>query len=251
MSNLDIKNQNNDISQIEANTSENNQKNEQDKSDLTINNESKTKSSAKTIVIVGIVIALISALIVIILVITLKKKSKKRNRINFDDNQIDEDEDENENTIDYDEAENLIGSETTKENHDLLNEISGNINESLSICNNVNFTKINVTVNDSLKNIDFLTNTNESSLQVAKDDLDLYNSRYVTLSQQANSFSKEASESLNNISVPLNEFKNEVDNITKQFEKNIQNLAIPLALNSNKTSQNVRNLISDELKTKY
>ena len=77
-----------------------------------------------------------------------------------------------------------------------MNESSSNINESLSICNNIDFTKINVTINDEVKNIDFLINTNESSLQVAKDDLDLYNSRYVILSQQANTFTKEASKSL-------------------------------------------------------
>ena len=96
------------------------------------------------------------------------------------------------------------------------------------MCNNINFSTINAAVNDNPKNLDFLLTSNESSMQVAKDDLDLYKSRYASLSQQANTFTKEVSESLKTISTPLNEFKNEIDNITKQYEETIQNIAIPL-----------------------
>ena len=117
--------------------------------------------------------------------------------------------------------------------------------------NNINFSKINTTVSDNPKNLDFLLTSNESSLQVAKDDIDLYKSRYASLSQETNAFTKEFSDSLNNITTPLNEFKNEIDNITKQYEEMIKNIAIPFYLNSNQTSQKLRNLKIDELLDNY
>ena len=148
--------------------------------------------------------------------------------------------------IDYASAEKIIDSETTKENHNLLNESLSDINELMLMYNNINFSTINATVNDNPKNLDFLLTSNKSSMQVAKDDLDLYKSRYASLSQQANAFTKEVSESLKTISAPLNEFKKEIDNITKQYEETIQNLAVPLYLYSNQTKVKLRSLIPDE-----
>ena len=116
-----------------------------------------------------------------------------------------------------------------------MNESLNNINELMLMYNNINFSIINTTVSDNPKNLDFLLTSNESSLQVAKDDIDLYKSRYTSLSQEANAFIKEFSDSLYNISTPLNEFKNEIDNITKQYEEMIKNLSIPFYLNSNQT----------------
>jgi len=154
-------------------------------------------------------------------------------------------------SIDYDSAKKLIDSELIEENHNLLNESLNNINELILMNNNINFSIIQNIVSTNPENLDFLFASNESSLQVAKDDIELYKSRYCNLSQETNAFTKEISDSLNNLSTPLNEFKTEIDNVTKQYEKMIKNLAIPFYLNSNKTNQKLRNLIDDELLDKY
>ena len=150
-------------------------------------------------------------------------------------------------SIDYDRAEKLIDSEVIEENHNLLNESLNNINELILINNNINFSSIQTIVSNNPENLDFLFASNESSLQVAKDDIELYKSRYRNLSQETNAFTKEISYSLNNLSATLNEFKTEINNVTKQYEEMIKNLSIPFYLNSNQTNQKLRNLIVDDL----
>ena len=154
-------------------------------------------------------------------------------------------------SINYDTAEKLINSKVIEENHNLLNESLNNINELILMNDNINFSIIQTIVSINPENLDFLFASNESSLQVAKDDIELYKSRYCNLSQETNSFTKEISDSLNNFSTPLNDFKTEIENVTKQYEEMIKNLAIPFYLNSNQIDQKLRNLIYDELLNKY
>ena len=134
-----------------------------------------------------------------------------------------------------------------------MNKSLSNIEETLLICNNINFSKIYVSVDDFYyyNNLDFLIDANESSLQIVEDDLDLYNSRYVLLSLEIDDFNIESYESFNDFSVSLYEFKNQTDNITKHFEETIQNLSIPFSLISNKTVQKLRILLPDELILNY
>ena len=99
-----------------------------------------------------------------------------------------------------------------EENHNLLNESLNNINELILMNNNINFSIIQNIVSINPENLYFLFASNESSLQVAKDDIELYKSRYCNLSQETNAFIKEISDSLNNLSTPLKEFKTEIDN---------------------------------------
>ena len=195
-------------------------------SDISV--ENKNKISGKLFIIIGIVIGLIFISVIVIVIVLANTKKKKpfvfRNDSNdtgiFSNDTNEGDETSNSNdvekiSIDYVSAENLIDSEIIKENHNLLNESLNNLNELMLMYNNINFSKINTTVSDNPKNLDFLLTSNDSSLQVAKDDIDLYKSRYESLSQEANAFINEISDFLNNVSTPLNEFKNEIDNITK------------------------------------
>ena len=145
--------------------------------------------------------------------------------------------------MNYTEAEKLIGLDSIKENHNILNETLNNINILLSFYNNTNITKINVKINKEPENLKFLIDANESSLKIAENDLDLYISKYSSLSSQANELSNALSEYINNIK--LDELKEENIILKEQFEKNIQSLAIVFsASNSNK----LRNLNSDDLK---
>ena len=52
-------------------------------------------------------------------------------------------------TLDYASAEKIIDSETTKENHNILNESLNNIDELMFMYNNINFSTINATVNEN------------------------------------------------------------------------------------------------------
>ena len=153
--------------------------------------------------------------------------------------------------LDYDEAANLIDSEKTKENHKLLEESSNKIDELILICDNTSFNEINLTSNDEFpNNLLFLENTNETSLQIAKDDLDLYYSRYASLIKETNTLINFVSQSLIISSTQLKELKIDINNITQQFEKNIQNFAYPLKFNSPENNT-LRNLLSGESREKY
>jgi hypothetical protein len=96
-----------------------------------------------------------------------------------------------------------------------------------------------------------LKNSNESSIQSAKSDLDLYHSAYTSLSEKINNLAKETLESLKSLPVHLTKFQKELDNVTKQFEETIKTLAIPLSLKSNKTKRNLEKVIYFGLSTKY
>ena len=105
--------------------------------------------------------------------------------------------------IPYEEAEKLLGL-NVKENHNLLNESSNNINELISICNKEKLTLLNNTINKIPKNLDFLKNRTEISLIVAKEDLDLYMIKISNLSDQTNNLTKEMNDIMDKISLSLN-----------------------------------------------
>ena len=235
-------------------------------------NKNKNKISKKSLIALVIAIGLI--ITIILVVVLVNKKDGGRCGVKYylnndtviscdtsigDDtaetdkisNNDEIDESSKKISIDYDRAEKLIDSEVIEENHNLLNESLNNINELILMNNNINFSTIQTIVSNNPENLDFLFSSNKSSLQVAKDDIELYKSRYCNLSQETNAFIKEISDSLNNLSTPLKEFKTEIDNVTRQYEEIIKNLAIPFYLNSNQTNKKLRNLIDDELLNKY
>ena len=251
--NNEIRVENNQISQRDIPYSDNQipgtvQNIENDKRNGSINNEKKELTikdylnkefiicnkpiSLKVLLLIGIGIILLIGLVVLIVVLTTKKKDVKKEQ----------------ELIDYYEAEKLLGLKTTEENHNLLNDSFNNINELTSICNNSDFSQINISIDEIPENLDFLKDTNDSSLIVARDDLDLYISQFGNLSETTNNVTQEMSDLLKKISPSLFEYKNEMDNLTRDFEKNIQNLAIPLI---SYNSSNLRQLDSEELLEKY
>ena len=194
----------------------------------------KKPVSLKLLLILGISVILLVCLVIVITVLaTKKKKIVKKN---------------NEDIISYEEAEALLGLKITEYNHYLLNQSLNYIDELTTICNNIDFNEINISINEMPENLDFLNNSTEPSLIVAKDDINLYTSQYSYLIETTNNLSKEISNLIINISYPLNKYKNEVVNMTKGFEKNIQNLAIPL-ISSN--SSKLRILETDKYLKEY
>ena len=216
----------------------------------------KNKNSYKSlIIIIGAIIVIVIVIVILILVFALRKKESSRT-INLDEaipstiisdiittDIIDTTENIylDENNMNYTEAEKLIGLDSIKENRNILDETSNNINILLSFYN-TNLTNVNATINSDPENLEFLIDTNESLLEIAENDLDLYISKYSSLSEQANELSNDLSEYIN--SIPLNEFKDKNIILTEQFEKNIRNLATVFISNSTM----LRTLNFDELK---
>ena len=246
-----------DISNFNTNKANSDFQNDQDKMIKT------NKISKKKLVIILVSIVAVIVIITLILVFALRKKKKPSSIIRLNPGETipntiisdiittdigdNIDTTENikldDNNINYTEAEKIIGLDSIKENHNILNETLNNINILLSFYNNTNITNINVKINKEPENLKFLIDANESSLKIAENDLDLYISKYSSLSSQANELSNALSEYINNIK--LDELKEENIILKEQFEKNIQSLATVFsASNSNK----LRNLNLDDLK---
>ena len=210
----------------------------------------KKPISTKTLIIFGVSIIVLAVVLTIILVLITRKKNKSRYHYNPNNENKD-----TETELNYDEAVELIGSEKTNENHDLFNQSSTTLDILKDLLNNISFNEINITVNDSYKSLNLSSFLNESygSNQVIKEDLDLYSSRYDSLSKEINVFSKDVSNSYKNLSNKINDCKVEIDNITLQFEKTIQNLSIPLSLylKQSNESNKLRILESDGFLTKF
>ena len=214
----------------------------------------KNKISYKTLITILLAITAIIGIIILIRLFVLKRKKpikganhgKKISTTKINDiiiKDIIDDIELDDNNMNYTEAEKLIGLDSIKENHNILNETLNNINILLSFYNNTNITKINVKINKEPENLKFLIDANESSLKIAENDLDLYISKYSSLSSQANELSNALSEYINNIK--LDELKEENIILKEQFEKNIQSLA---AVFSTSNSNKLRNLNLDDLK---
>ena len=171
--------------------------------DLTIEDNKNIKSTkgksslslkAKMIILAAITLAI--TLVILLVVLLTNKKENKKNILKvatktdiFESETITIEESvttiNNEEEIimlDYSEAETLIGSQTVKDIHNLLNESTNIIDDLLIMCDNISFSKINETINPLPENLDNLINNfNESSngsLEIFKSDLDLYHSKY-------------------------------------------------------------------------
>ena len=218
----------------------------------------KNKNSYKSlIIIIGVIIIIV--IVTLILVFALRKKEDPRpirpinpgedipstiisDIITTDIIDTTENIYFDENNMNYTEAEKLIGLDSIKENRNILAETSNNINTLLSFYNNTNLTNVNATIKSDPDNLEFLIDSNKSLLEIVENDLDLYISKYSSLSEQANELSNDLSEYIN--SIPLNKFKEKNIILTEQFEKNIRNLATVFISNSTM----LRTLNFDELK---
>ena len=238
-----------DLSKLDINKTNNNFQNSQEQE------QKKTKMSNKVpIIIIGAIIVVLAILVIILVICLRKPKSrsiKLPNPVELNETipitiitdiiTTDFPDSDDDKYINYTEAEKLIGLDSIKKNRIIFDETLNDIN-TLLLYNNTNLTNINATINSSPENLEFLIDANESSLEIAENDLDLYISKYSSLSEQANELSNDLSENIN--SIPLDEFKDENIKLTGKFEKNIQNLATVFMQNSTM----LRNLNLDELK---
>ena len=235
--------------------------------DLTIEDNKNIKSTkgksslslkAKMIILAAITLAI--TLVILLVVLLTNKKENKKNILKvatktdiFESETITIEESvttiNNEEEIimlDYSEAETLIGSQTVKDIHNLLNESTNIIDDLLIMCDNISFSKINETINPLPENLDNLINNfNESSngsLEIFKSDLDLYHSKYISFSEEVDNITEEFSATIKFTSTKFEELKNDLNNFTEHFEKTIQNISIPYSSNLNQNEKRLRNL---------
>ena len=158
-------------------------------------------------------ILLILGIIMLILFLLRKKKSDSKIQISVSE-------------LSYEKAEKMLNLQIIGINHNLLNRSLSKINDSLSICENTNFSLINSTFNHAFPN--FLNNTTKSALKVIKADLELYKEKYEELKESINNFTMQVANSFENSYSPLNEMKKEISNLLIDFENIIKNLCLPL-----------------------
>jgi methyl-accepting chemotaxis protein len=154
-------------------------------------------------------------------------------------------------TISYKEAEELIDSKTIEENHKILNESYNCISESLEIFNDTrsNINPINTNITYSIP--EFLDNTTDSSLKIVKSDINLYNSKYEELAENANNLTELVYESINNLSTPLDNIKEGVSKMAEEFENKIIAFSLPLSLINLTERNDKRRLRLNEKVDKY
>ena len=159
----------------------------------------------------------------------------------------DDNNDDISNFISYEEAQTLIGLKEIKESHDLLNDTSFNLEQFILFCNNTNFSKLNITINDLPENIESLiNNTNNISLsflEIVKTGLNIYHSKYKSLIQEVNTINDEITTVFDKFIYPqLDILKGNIDNIRVHLENTIQTLAIHFKLNLTDYMGNLRYL---------
>ena len=160
-------------------------------------------------------ILFIIGIIMLILFLVRKKKSASKIEISISD-------------LSYEEAEKIMNLQIIGINHNLLNMSLSRINDSLEICENINFSIINSTLNHIIPQ--FLNNTTKTSLKVIKADLKFYKQKYEELKESIKDFTIQVSNSVKNSYSPLNKMKKEISNLLIDFENIIKNLCLPLLI---------------------
>ena len=142
----------------------------------------------------------------------------------------------------YKEAEMLLSSPAMEENHIILNENLLSLNESLKLIENIRLNLSLIPINSNYTLPTFLSNNyTNSSLNIAKNDFELYFSKYVQLSKKTNHITESTSQLFKNFSKYFNDIKREMDKIYSDFEIFSKNLCLPLILNGQKIDNNTTN----------
>ena len=158
--------------------------------------------------------------------------------------------------VSYEEAEQLLDSKIIHENHKILNESYNSLSQSFEIFNDTLKNLKTITKNVSYSIPEFLYNDTNSSFKIIRDDINLYNSKYDELKENANDLTEMVSESIKNLSTPMDKLKEDVNKMIEDFENKTKSFSLPLALennsliNSNENST-LRRLVLKEKVQKY
>ena len=123
--------------------------------------------------------------------------------------------------LNYEDSKSVLNLAVLENNEIILNNSLNNIDNSLTVCNNPNISEISTTINYNPPS--FLENPIKSSLKIVKTDLELYNNKYIELSEELNNLTQTSIEILKNLSYPIENMKNELKNAYEQFKDLIKN----------------------------
>ena len=181
-----------------------------------------------------ILIILIAVSIAITLLGIMIINNKNKDNQNTSDNSGKEQEEESlTSKLSFEEAQTLLGSDLIEENKISLNNNLHTIDGTQETFKNLtsNLKPVNTSINYILP--DYLKAGNTTSLNIAKSDIQLNNSKYEELSQKTNNLTELASDLIKNISSLLSSLKSELNDIDAEFEETIKNLCLPLLLEEN------------------
>ena len=135
--------------------------------------------------------------------------------------------------ISFEEVEKLLNSKIIGENHKILKESNKSIIKSLE-----EIKKLAIDLKTNRTNISYIipkfqNNFTDNTLKIVKDDINLYNSKYEELEGKANNLTETVSDSIKNITIPLNNLKESVNKIYEQFENITKSICLPLFLEKN------------------
>ena len=123
-----------------------------------------------------------------------------------------------------------MNSKKIEENHKLLNESSGSVSESLNLLNETTSGLNPINTNVSYTIPDFLDNATDSTSKIVKSDINLYNSKYEELEEKAIDLTESISESMKDLSTPLDNIKEGVNEMIEEFENDTISFSLPLSL---------------------
>ena len=135
--------------------------------------------------------------------------------------------------LSLEQVENILGSELVGENKVLMTESIDTLNKSLDMIKNISAGLTQINTKKDIKIPEFLKNPQNSSLKIAKSDLELYISKYRELSTELNKITSSTSKVLDNISSKLDKLKKEENTILSKFEELSKKLCLPLILVEN------------------
>ena len=131
--------------------------------------------------------------------------------------------------ISYKEAKILLNIPSIEEKNTMINESIGKINSALKKFENFNSELVPISIK-SYEIPFFLKNASNNSLEIVKNDLELYISIFDELIKRANNITNISSKSINDISSELNDMKKYLNKIKSEFEEMTKNLSIPLII---------------------
>ena len=184
--------------------------------------------------ILMILIAISIAITVLgIAIINNKNQDNQDNQDTPDNSGKDQEEESLTSKLSFEDAKTLLGSDLIEENKISLNNNLYTINDTQETFQNLtsNLKPVNTSINYNLP--DYLETGNTTSLNIARSDIQLYNSKYEELSEKSNNLTQLAIDLINDISSLLSNLKNELNDINTEFEETIKNLCLPFLLEEN------------------
>lgn len=130
----------------------------------------------------------------------------------------------------FEEVENLLNSSAIKDSHIIFKDSLSSINKTLKTFDNISSELVTIPIKRNYTIPDFLKDTNDSALKIAKSDIELYNTKLEELSIKANNMTNIVSDSIKKLNNLFTDIKENMNKIESEYEKIAKNLCLPIVL---------------------